>query len=1089
MRQLLLSRLMDNHARGSVGEFLREKLRANSELSVVSAFFTIYAYDALEPYLNNISGMRFLFGEPSFIKSLDPALARAPHAQIEHDELALESQLRQSRVAKACAHWIAQKVEVRSVRKPGFVHGKLYHIQHGDYEKAVLGSSNFTVKGLGLGKNSNIELNLEVTDSRDQEDLKQWFEDLWHNSELVEDVKEQVLKHLERFYLPVPPQFVYYKTLYHLFAATQADERVELKQPQRLRESEIWQTLFEFQQHGAEAVIRKLLRHQGCILADSVGLGKTYTALAVIKYFETLNDRVLVLSPKKLRENWTVYQAQNNSPLNPFLGDRFAYTVLSHTDLSRDSGTVGYVNLETLNWGNYDLVVIDESHNFRNNTKGRRDENGQVIRKSRYERLMCDIIRSGVPTKVLLLSATPVNTDLGDLRNQLSLISGGVEHAFAESLGVSSIRDVLALAQREFNQWASKESRVSEMLLERLSAAFFSLLDGLTLARSRKHIQDYYGHEIARLGGFPERQKPIAIFAEVDAKRFFPSYEAVHNEIDKYKLSLFNPFAYVLEPYRARYDQDAVRNFSQANRERYLIGMMKVNFLKRLESSVHSFAVTLGRTCQKLSHLIDRLETFQSRQQAGEFEALEPEALDDEELQEALQVGRRVKYDLRHLNIEQWLEDLRADDRQLGSILEVARMVTPARDAKLQELRNLLEAKLKQPTVTKLGEANRKTLVFTAFADTAHYLYKQLEPWARCQGVHIGLVVGTGDNASSLGRADFNAILTNFSPRSKRRTQLANFPQDQEIDILIATDCISEGQNLQDCDQVVNYDIHWNPVRLIQRFGRIDRIGTQNSSIQMVNFWPTDDLNNYLNLKNRVEARMALVDLTATAQDNPLTPQQVRTDLSYRDQQLLRLKDEVLDLEDLEGGVTLADFSLDDFRMDLNTFLNNDKDALKDAPLGLFGLVSEEGPAAHPGIVFCLRQVGVASDASLNPLAPYFLVYVRATGEVRYAYVQAKQTLELYRALCADKAQAQQALHDHFDALTGNLENLGKETALLKTALDSIRSSFQRKASQSLFAGRGATLPKREEQVTEETQFELITWLVILENPERIAHA
>lgn len=1076
-----MSSLKDNHSRGSVGEFLRDKIRPGSEISVVSAFFTIHAYEALKTQLDAISGMRFLFGEPNFVRTLDPSKERAPAAHIEQDTLELERQLRQSRVARLCAEWIKDKVEVRSVKKPGFVHGKVYQIRQGDYERAILGSSNFTVQGLGLGKRSNIELNIEVTDDRDKDDIRAWFDDFWSNASLVEDVKEQVLEHLERLYAPAAPQFVYYKTLYHLFSQKRADEAVELKQRQRLNQSEIWNTLFEFQRHGAEAVIRKLIAHQGCILADSVGLGKTYTALAAIKYFENFNDRVLVLSPKKLRENWTVYQGHNNSALNPFVRDRFSYTVLSHTDLSRDRGLVGDVNLETISWGAYDLVAIDESHNFRNNTRGKRDAEGQIIRKSRYERLMDDIIKSGVQTKVLLLSATPVNTDLADLRNQLMLISGDEDRAFAEKLGVSSLKDVLGVAQREFNQWAAREPRVPEVLHERLSAAFFSLLDGLTLARSRKHIQTYYAHEMERLGGFPLRNKPMAVYAKVDTFDQFPDYDDVHTDIDQYQLALFNPFGYVLEPHRALYDRDGVANFSQANRERYLIGMMKMNFLKRLESSVHSFALTLERTCNKITDLIAKLAAFQTRQQNGEFEPLEPEPFDDEELEEALQVGKRVKYDLRHLDVERWLKDLRADDDQLRNILYIARMIHPERDAKLAELRRLLEAKIHQPTQNKLGEPNRKTLVFTAFADTAKYLYEHLEPWAREQGVHIGLVVGTGDNKTTLGQADFNTILTNFSPRSKRRAQLPGFPQDAEIDILIATDCISEGQNLQDCDHLVNYDIHWNPVRLIQRYGRIDRIGSPNSSIQMVNFWPTDDLNAYLNLKNRVEARMALVDITVTAQDNPLTLEQVRSDLSYRDQQLLRLKDEVLDLEDLEGGVTLADFSLDDFRMDLDNFLDNHREALEQAPLGLFGLVNEEG-SAKAGIVFCLRQLGAAADAGLNPLAPYFLVYVRSNGEVRYTYAQAKQTLELYRALCANKTQPEQTLHAHFDRLTDNLDDLEAQTALLRTALASIRQTFQRKASQNLFAGRGATIPKLEEQVTDETPFELVTWLVIMEN-------
>jgi SNF2 family DNA or RNA helicase len=738
--------------------------------------------------------------------------------------------------------------------------------------------------------------------------------------------------------------------------------------------------------------------------------------------------------------------------------------------------------------------VIDESHNFRNSTKGARDENGKTIKKSRYEKLLEDIINAGVKTKVLLLSATPVNNDLSDLRNQLMLISGGEDHAFSESLGVSSLNNVLKAAQREFNTWASTEPRMAEQLLEKLSASFFSLLDGLTLARSRKHIKDYYPETIEKLGGFPTRLKPIAVFSDVDTKHFFPSYDAIHEQISGYKLALFSPSGYLYPEFTGRYDTDAVKNFSQANRERYLIGMMKVNFLKRLESSVNSFAITLERTCAKITTLIQKLEAFQTRKDAGEFESLddaqlEPDAMDDEELEAALQVGKRIKYDLRHLNVDQWLVDLRADEQQLHDVLDVAKSVTAARDAKLADLKALLEEKVKNPTLDKNGQANRKVLVFTAFSDTATYLYQNLEKVAKQLGVHIALVTGSAGNASTLGRVDYNAILTNFSPTAKNRKVLKNFPQDTEIDILIATDCISEGQNLQDCDYLINFDIHWNPVRLIQRFGRIDRIGSQSTQIQMVNFWATPDLNAYLNLKNRVEARMALVDITATSQDNPLSLENIRADLSYRDKQLLRMKDEVLDLEDIEGGVSLSDFSLDDFRMDLTNFLDSNRAALENAPQGIFGLVNEEGNLARHGIVFCLRQsvtgnTGSVANTDLNPLSPYFLVYVRASGEVRFAYAQAKQTLELYRALCANKSNATQTLHDHFDTLTNNLENLEQETTLLKAALESIRTTFKKRANQTLFTGRGAVMPKLEEQVTEETEFDLVTWLAILENPE-----
>jgi hypothetical protein len=1078
------SRLLDNHTRGSVGRFLQEKIRPNSTLSVVSAYFTIYGYHALKNELEGIAQMRFLFGEPNFIKGLDPKIAKSPAAKIENDQIALEQTLRQSRIAKDCAAWLRSKVEIRSIKKPGFLHGKAYIVEQGkDYQRAVLGSSNFTVQGLGLGKNPNLELNLEVTDDRDRADLRGWFDELWKDTALTEDVKPAVLQKLEQMYSPNSPQFVYYKTLYHLFASSRLDA-AEIKIPERLMDSDIWKELYPFQRDGVKAIIAKLQTHNGCILADSVGLGKTYTALAVCKYFETLNDRVLILTPKKLRENWTVYQAANNSSQNPFVRDRFSYTVLSHTDLSRDSGMVADINLATLEWGNFDLVVIDESHNFRNNSKGKRDMDGNIIKKSRYERLMDDIINSGVKTKVLLLSATPVNNNLSDLSNQISLLTGNSDGAFGETLGILSMNAVMATAQREFNTWAKKEPRLVDTLLERLNANFFALLDALTIARSRKHIKAYYPETVTKLGGFPARQKPISVYAEVDKIKFFPSFEAISKQIDGYRLALYNPAAYVYPEHKDRYDTDRIQNFSQQNREHYLIGMMKVNFLKRLESSVASFAITLERTCQKITELIAKLKAYQTRVTDGEFETDGMDTNGDEDLEAALQVGKQVKYDLRHINTDAWLKDLEADELQLGAILDQARQVSPSRDEKLHTLQALLEQKVQNPTTRNDGSPNPKALVFTAFADTAKYLYQELLPVAKRLGVQIALVTGSGGNASTYGATDFNTILLNFSPRSKRRGLVKNMAQTGEIDILIATDCISEGQNLQDCDYQINYDIHWNPVRLIQRFGRIDRIGSQSPSVQMVNFWATQDLDAYLNLSSRVEARMALVDLTATTGDNPLTPDQASLELSYRDKQLLRLQDEVLDLEDIEGGVTLADFSLDDFRVDLQNFSEKNREALENAPLGIFGVVREEGKVARHGIVFCLKQLGNTASQDLNPLAPYFLVYVRSDGEVRFAYAQAKQTLELYRALCAEKQDAEQTLHDAFDNLTENLSSLKNETVLLQAALGSIRSSFKKRVSASVFAGRDAVIPTKAEQVTEDSQFELVTWLVILEQKD-----
>jgi len=1094
------SGIRDNHRRGLVADFLKAKIRDGSRLSVVSAYFTIYAYEALKDHLDRIEHLDFLFGEPRFIASLDPDKTEKKAFILDGHGLQLANRLQQKRVARECAEWIRQKVEIRSVRHAQLLHGKMYHIANAGVEEAIMGSSNFTVRGLGLGAgNNNIELNLEVDSTRDRRDLKAWFDELWESDgtngteDLVADVKQEVLLYLDQLYQNHAPEFIYYKTLFHVFENFLADQEKGglLDQNIKIVDTGIWQALFEFQRDGVKGAINKILKHNGCILADSVGLGKTFEALAVIKYFELKNERALVLCPKKLRDNWTVYR--HNDALNPFIGDRFRYDVLSHTDLSRDGGKSGDLDLATFNWGNFDLVVIDESHNFRNNTPGRRDEDGNLIRKSRYQRLMDDIIKAGVKTKVLLLSATPVNNDLRDLRNQIYFLTENNDHAFKDSIGIPSLKEALAAAQKTFSLWAKKKSgeRQTKDLLEKLSSAFFKLLDELTIARSRKHILRYYKTSIAALGGFPERRKPESIFSDIDLQRRFFSYDRLNDEIGDYKLSLFAPSRYLSKEARPLYKTHAGDPFSQADREKFLVGMMKVNFLKRLESSVHSFEITMERTIAKIEALERKIRNYQAMpDQNPESESLEldlqtPEG--DEEMEAALLVGGKYKYELKHLELAKWLKDLQRDKEQLSMLHASAKDVIPARDAKLKELKRLIERKVKDPTTNKLGQPNRKVLVFTAFADTAAYLFKELKSWAHKDlGIHIALVAGSGDNHTTFGKSDFNQILTNFSPRSKNRAKMPSMPQTEEIDLLIATDCISEGQNLQDCDFLINYDIHWNPVRIIQRFGRIDRIGSVNTAVQLVNFWPTQDLEKYVNLKNRVEARMALVDIAATFEDNILKTDEieelVHEDLRYRDKQLLRLREEVLDLEDFSESVALNEFTLDDFRIELSKYIEANRQLLEAAPLGLYAVVPPhpEHQVIAPGVIFCLKQKGEApSGDTVNPLQPYYLVYVRNDGTVRFTFAQPKQILEIYRLLCAGKTQAHEQLCRLFDAETNNGADMALYSKLLAAAVDSIARTFQKRVAAGLQSGRGFKIPDQDEQARDTTDFDLVTWLII----------
>jgi SNF2 family DNA or RNA helicase len=1106
------SGLRDNHSRGRAGDFLRENIVAGSELSFVSAYFTVHAYEAIRDELENAANLRFLFGEPSFIRSIEKEGKQSRQFKLGDKGLSVANQLAQKKTARDCAAWITRMVEIKSIVRAGFLHGKMYHIQEGKVAQALVGSSNFTVPGLGLqSSGNNIELNLIVSDDRDRQDLLKWFNDLWDDKDLTTDVKDQVLQELARLYSNQTPEFIYYLTLFHLFRhyLDGADDLDKALTRTALPDTGIWNALFSFQKDGAKAAINKILANNGCILADSVGLGKTYTALAVIKFFELRNEKVLVLCPKKLRRNWTVYKS--NSTLNPFEKDRFGYHVLSHTDLGRESGEVDGHDLANFNWGAYDLIVIDESHNFRNN-KQATQRPGEPVKRSRYQRLMDDVVRKGQKTKVLLLSATPVNNQLADLRNQISIIAGGdvardgeADTAFSKTLEIPSIKETTRIAQGHFTAWSKKkpEERTTRDLLQSIGGDFFKLLDGLSIARSRRQIATYYKDEMKRLGGFPKRPAPIAIHPPIDLSDKFLSFEQLNEEIDKLRLALYHPTSYIREDLpadiKASYEEKILGVFTQKKREEILVAMMKVNFLKRLESSVDSFRLTLHRTIEKINILEKRIAEFEQHVEDHpeiDWDNLTPdEAEDPDEETKDFTIGGRRRIHLAHLKLEEWLQAVRHDRTQLQYLYEKTEKVRPERDAKLAELRERIQQKAANPTTNQDGKSIRKVLVFTAFADTAKYLYRELSPWAReSLGIHTALVVGDGDNKTSLHTADFDDILTNFSPVSKRRAEQPRFPQDEEIDLLIATDCISEGQNLQDCDLLINYDIHWNPVRIIQRFGRIDRIGSRNASVQLVNFWPVADLDKYLNVKHRVEARMALADIAATMTDNLLNQEQIEDliseDLRFRNKQLKRLKDEVLDLEDFSDSPSLTDFSLDEFRIDLLQFLENRREELESAPPGLYAVVPpdlEKFPAARPGALFCLRRASdslanSSASENLNPLAPHYLIYVLDDGTVRLSFVQPKETLLLLRGLASGHPSAFEKLCDLFDARTKDGTDMSHYDGLARSALRSIEATFQKRAVSALLASRSGLLPTMEETPKADTgDWELVTWLVVMD--------
>ena len=1075
------SRHMIDNEQQTVADHLRRDLGVSEAFDFVSAYFSIYGYELLMDELDAIDRVRFLFGDPASVEDLDPGAKDPKSFTVTEKGLTPNHTMLQKHLAKRCAEWVRRdSVAIRSVSQSNFLHGKMYLAgSDGMVSSAVVGSSNFTKSGLGGSDRSNLEINLAVNDTATLAELREWFDLLWKNAQRTEDVKQKVLDALARVGKDHAPEVVYYKTLYELFrreieARLAGDEGLLAT---GFYDSQVWNALYEFQKDGAKGVIAKLRQHNGCILADSVGLGKTYTALAVIKHFEQRNERVLVLCPRKLYENWSLYQASNGHIQNPFPHDRFSYTLLAHSDLSRDSGRSGSVDLANFNWGNYDLVVIDESHNFRNS-------DGQ-----RYQKLLKEIIAAGTHTKVLMLSATPVNTSLIDLRNQVYLMTEGREDDYRESLGVGNIGNMMAVAQRQFKEWESDKRKQGQRdkgaLLEKLGADFLRLLGGVSIARSRRHIEESYSAEMERIGRFPAHVAPVNTYPPTDLNGAL-SYKQLADSIERFKLSVYQPSNYVTDPDRlAELEQTRkTRNFNQQDSERFLVGMMRTNFLKRLESSAHSLTLTLQRTIGKIDGLVEKIKRYQDRAREGvELTGIDVMPDDDEDDEEFF-VNRGVRpYRLSELDLPRWLDDLHDDRATLNSVLDEVVAITPERDGKLKDIKAAIRQKAIDPTADNDGAPNRKLLVFTTFKDTALYLYDNLSALADQLGLNMAMVAGD-ETRTSVGRNAFNDILTNFAPIARNRGESS----DPDIDLLIATDCISEGQNLQDCDTVLNYDIHWNPVRLIQRFGRIDRIGSRNPSVHMLNYWPTNDMDVYLKLENRVQARMALADIAATGSDDPLTVAEgTQLELRFRDEQLLKLREEILDMDELTDAPVMSDFTLDHFLAQLLRYLEKNRDMLEELPSGIYAVTEDRSSAVQPGVVFFLRQQNATSGLSrqrvASPVHPYYVVYIQNNGTIRFGCANARQALGVLEAGASGRVEPITRLCDQFDQVTDFGKAMGHYDGLLNGVIAHIRQAHSDTQRRSVQAGasRDTKIPRASETPRNAADFELVTWLVVMD--------
>jgi len=1066
-------KLVQNTGSDRVIDLLRPPLNPGHKVGCITPALSLFAFSELRRELCDLEhvqlvlppdddGLQFLGGDG------DRAARNRLHARW---------------LANQCAKWIGDKVELRRASGPVPQGAAVVRGPDGAPQQVVMGSFALSTDGLGVTPGNPMSLIQASESAAEAAQLARWFDQQWASlhgqSGESTSGRDALISALQAIGEHRDPFTVYTLILHHLFrdSGDEMDEDRIVKSATGIRNTVVWKKLFKFQRDGVVGAIDKLNRFGGCIIADSVGLGKTFEALAIIKYHELRNDRVLVLAPKRLRDNWTLYKA--NDKRNILAADRFNYDVLNHTDLSRDGGTSGDIDLSHVNWGNYDLVVIDESHNFRNKATHKGKE-------SRYDRLMRRIIKEGVKTRVLMLSATPVNNRLADLRNQIAFVTEGDDTALLEH-GIASIEATTRKAQAQFNRWLAMDEseKTPSKLVEMLGFDYFTLLDHLTIARSRRHIEKYYG--TSETGRFPDRLPPINIKADVDLSGEFHAIRDINLEIRRLTLASYAPLRYVLPHKQAAYDakySTQVRGgegfFRQVDREESLIHLLRVNVLKRMESAVSSFTLTIQRQLRDVEATLAHIESH-----TDELEEIDIADVDiDDPAFEALLVGRKVKVLLGDVDLIRWKQDLIEDRNRLATLLAAAKQVDATRDAKLAALRQMIEDKCRRP----INSGNQKIIVFTAFSDTAHYLYAQLAPWAKSTlGIDAALVTGSAGIQTTLPglRKSMSGVLSAFAPRAKERPE--ELAAEGEIDLLIATDCISEGQNLQDCDWLINYDIHWNPVRIIQRFGRIDRIGSPNESIQLVNFWPNMELEEYINLEQRVSGRMVLLDISATGEENLIEQQSGNpmNDLEYRRKQLLKLQDTVIDMEDLSTGVSITDLTLTDFRIDLAQYLKAHPGKLDTQPLGAYAVTTTLDADIPPGVIFCLQACGPAAHKAKEsdyPLAPHYLVHVGDDGAVLLPYPQAKHILDRLKRLALGRETPDTGACARFDKATRQGEDMRHAQKLLASAVASVAGKNEERAVASLFTPGGTHAIKGE--FAGSNDFEVVAFMVILPESE-----
>ena len=1043
--------------------------KKNADIYILNDKLTLSVFAVLEQSLKNVRHIYLIIrGKQQLPRDeVTREFEMNPNDTLYNEyDIVEKNQLTHFAKAKNMHDFISKNVEIRRLSPRANVGFNILII---DDDFMITGTTSLELNERRLEQ--RIDFNSVISGDMDKSQIirfKNEFERIWLSEQITYDFKDELLGSLAYVYKEHSPEFAYYFTLNQLYG-DKIDESVQRFERDNagFKDSIIWNMLFDFQKEAVRYAIEKINRYNGCIIADSVGLGKTFEALAVIKYFSDRQDNILVLTPAKLYNNWDTYR-DNDYEDNPLADDVIKYKVMCHTDLSRYSGISrsGY-DLARFDWSRFDLIVIDESHNFRNRTEKEESE-------TRYQRLLETVVKKKTHTKVLLLSATPVNNSLTDLKNQISLITGDQDDAY-EKYGIESISQTLRKASAVFNAWEKSGNASKEELYDTLPKDFFDLLELLTISRSRKHITNYYKSE--DIGTFPAKLPVSTYNPNIDTQRELLNFKETLVTLEDLQLAAYTPMRYIKREYQAMYQEkyQTIHKgrvvFTQEGRENTTKILQMFNLFKRLESSVYAFSQTLKRQNERIDNYISLLK--------GNSTDLTDEVYSDDE-----ETSLDYKLDIKvaHLNKEEYLGDLLFDKSIIETLIKQAEEILQnGRDEKLIQLKSIINDKINN---TPTNDGNKKLLIFSAFADTANYLYDSISGELLNQGYYTGIVRGADKPRTTIPQKykpknpngkqldfDFNKVLTYFSPVSKN----GNVPEDRQITVLIGTDCISEGQNLQDCDTVINYDIQWNPVNLIQRFGRIDRIGSRNTKIKLINFFPAMDLNEYLGLESRVKNKMVQSNIVSTGDDNLLSPEM--NDLGFRTRQMEKLRNEVIDIDDASDTISITDLNMNQYIYELSQFIRSHKE-LSQVPRGIYSIAkANELGINQSGVLFCFKyKNNEEKPNSDSSLFPYYLSFVSDDGEVVYKSTQARELLKRFRGLCYRMNTVNEELVRVFLRETRNTKDMSRYSDLLNKVVGTIQKVEEDNAGFSLFDFGGF---KNDFADKTSDDFELVSFIIV----------